>query len=61
MKTLSIIGICFSSFLIVIFLANLGSLDRSVLQGSIVWGILGCLYLLALSIMGLIEYGKGKR
>jgi len=61
MKTLSIIGICFSSFLIVLFLANLGSIDRSVLQGSIIWGILGCLYLLALSIIGLIESGKEKK
>jgi hypothetical protein len=55
MKPLSIIGICFSSFLIVLLLANLGSLDRSVLQGSMVWGIFGGLYLLAISIIALIK------
>lgn len=51
MKAMSIIGIAFGAFLLLLMLANIGAERITVLQGTIVWSMLGVGYFIAFAIV----------
>jgi len=58
MLALAIIGLCFSSYLGCLLLVNVNRIDLLALQGSIIWGILGALYLWLFSLVVVIKYKR---
>lgn len=55
MKVMSIIGIVFGSFLLLLMATNIGSNRIDILQGTIIWGMLGVGYFIAFSITSLVK------
>lgn len=57
-KIMSIIGICFSAIVLIMGFAHLGADTYEFAEGAIGWGMMMSLFVIAQSIVGIVQANK---